>query len=242
MENKNVKTILEEGISFSNEKKPRETIEIVNKPERLSVQEKRDFQKHEETINKGFGAFWEVGKALMDIKTRKLYKEKYLNFNFYLRDRWGFGRAHAYRYINAAKALAVLSPIGDTPKLLPENESQIRPLVGLKPCDARTAWSNAVIAAGEKPVIATIVEAEVAKLKKPKETKDQPESEEEPEITSKPTKHGDSSANDEAFMNMDAAFKDLKKVKHLDDEQKNEWTLLLKDIVAALNKLGVTME
>jgi len=238
MENANVKTILEDGINSSHNTEPKETFDLIRKTDKLTEKERLSLKRHEETLEKGFKSFWEVGRALVEIRDRKLYKEKHLTFEFYLRDRWNLGKSHAYRYISAAKMLATLSPIGETPKLLPESESQIRSLCGLKPSDARVAWNNCIATAGGKPVTATIVEAEVAKLKahKPAKPKSDATVNDESTVVSFDEEH------DVAFMNMDAALQDLKKVKRLDASQRKDWTKLLKDIVAKLETLDVTLE
>jgi hypothetical protein len=241
MEIKNANPIPEEGISSSHETQQKPKMIIGYKAEKLTDQEKRELQTHETTIEKGVSAYWEIGEALIKINNDRLYKEKYYTFQEYCVKRWSFGRSYAHRIMQAAKTYSTLLTIGNKDVVLPSCESQIRPLVKLKPHQVKVVWNN-VVTAGEKPVTAAIVEAEVAKLKTPKEPKHQLAIEEEPEVASNATKNGDEAKQDEAFMNMDAAFRDLKKVKGLNDEQKNHWTLLLKDIVEALNKLGVTME
>ena len=59
-------------------------------------------------------------------------------FEAYVKDRWDMVRSHAYRLIDASKVLDNLSPIGDG--ILPQNESQARALVHLKPIDQRNIW------------------------------------------------------------------------------------------------------
>jgi len=50
-----------------------------------------------------------------------------------------------------------LAPIGAMP--VPTNEAQLRPLMGLQPQDVKTAWNNAVNAAGSGRVTAKLVQA-----------------------------------------------------------------------------------
>lgn len=77
----------------------------------------------EHVVKTGLSTYQEVGAALDEIKTDKLYKRRgYKNFKQYLFDYWSMSRAHGYRLINAAKK-AEMSPIGDKPK----NEHQARP-------------------------------------------------------------------------------------------------------------------
>src|SRR4051812_12953447 len=44
----------------------------------------------EQIITTKLGAFIEVGKALMQIQTARLYKPKYKSFALYCQERWGF--------------------------------------------------------------------------------------------------------------------------------------------------------
>jgi hypothetical protein len=82
----------------------------------------RDLAELESIIAKGLPTYQEVGSALDEIHSRKLYKPHYKNFRTYLLERWGISRAHGYRLIAAAR-LAVMSPAGDK---TPANEHQAR--------------------------------------------------------------------------------------------------------------------
>ena len=69
--------------------------------------------------------FYELGKALNEIKQTRLYRlSLYNNFGAYVKARWDMGRSQAYRVINAYQIVNNLSPIGGR---LPVNESQVRP-------------------------------------------------------------------------------------------------------------------
>lgn len=75
--------------------------------------------------------FYEIGKALKEIRDSHLYKlTLFETFEAYARARWDIGRSQAYRLINAYNVIGNLSPIGDR---LPGNETQTRPLVQLDP-------------------------------------------------------------------------------------------------------------
>jgi hypothetical protein len=79
-----------------------------------------------------------IGKALYEIRENRLYKLLCFNtFEAYAKQRWSIGKSHAYRLIEAYRVIENLSPIGD---ILPENESQIRPLVPLTPLEQRKIW------------------------------------------------------------------------------------------------------
>src|SRR5579859_1064181 len=108
----------------------------------LAPAERQELKHCEEVITTKLVAFLEVGRALLKIKQRRLYREQFNTFEAYCMRRWGFNRGHAYRLVNAAEVCAKLSPMGDTP--LPENELQVRPLAGLPPEAAKEAWERAV--------------------------------------------------------------------------------------------------
>ncbi len=84
--------------------------------------------------------FYELGKALKEIRDSCLYKLSLFNtFEAYARDRWDIGRSQAYRLIDAYSVINNLSPIGDR---LPGNETQTRPLVPLSPPEQRKIWKD----------------------------------------------------------------------------------------------------
>jgi hypothetical protein len=115
---------------------------------RLSAAEVRDLRRLEGVIRRGGKIFHKVGRALAEINQRELYRVRYASFADYCRDRWGFGRSHSYRLIDAAEVLedlADLSPMGDTP----QSERQARPLAQLDaPASRRAAWDAATAGPG----------------------------------------------------------------------------------------------
>ena len=78
----------------------------------------------ERVIERGKQTFIEVGEALAEIRTKRLYRETHATFEEYLRKRWGMGRSQAYRLIDASGVVAAMSPIGDKPA----SEAQARAL------------------------------------------------------------------------------------------------------------------
>jgi hypothetical protein len=84
--------------------------------------------------------FYEIGKALKEIRDFRLYTlTLFETFEAYARARWDIGRSQAYRLINAYNVISNLSPIGDR---LPGNETQTRPLVQLDPIEQRKIWKE----------------------------------------------------------------------------------------------------
>ena len=98
-------------------------VEVV---EELSPEEEADRQRLELKVER---AFYESGKALVELRSRRLYRSTHKSFEEYCQDRFGFQRAHSYRLIDAARVVDNLSlgclQIGD---IIPNNESQCRPL------------------------------------------------------------------------------------------------------------------
>lgn len=92
----------------------------------------------EAIIERGLCSFLEVGKALLEIRDRRLYRS-YGSFEDYCRDRWGLKRQRAYELIDVGKVAANLSEIPD--KCC--RESHLSPLIPLSPDQQRVVWEEA---------------------------------------------------------------------------------------------------
>jgi len=102
------------------------------KPERLSDLEK--------IIADQRYYFYEIGKALKEIRDKRLYKiALFNNFEEYTKNRWDMSRSQAYRLINAFTVVNNLSPIGDK---FPENEAQARLLTQFNQDKQCKIWSD----------------------------------------------------------------------------------------------------
>ena len=89
-------------------------------------------------IQKFESKFYDLGKALIEIKEGYLFKDLgFKTFEQYVTQRLDMTRSHAYRMINASKVIDNLSPIGDK---LPQNESQARPLTKFDAFNQRKLW------------------------------------------------------------------------------------------------------
>lgn len=172
----------------------------------LNAVEQSELAQYEQTIRKGLNTFFDVGIALGQIRAKRLYRDHHDTFEEYCQERWEMSKTHANRYIASAETMKVLTeppaqmtideltsdtttPIGVSPPdntpidLLPENESQVRPLTKLEPDQQRTAWAQVAQAvnAGAK-LTAALVEDVVKQLLTPKPTPEdqQPTSEPAP--------------------------------------------------------------
>ncbi len=127
-------------------------VEVV---EELSPEEAADRQRLELKVER---AFYESGLALIELRSRRLYRSTHKSFEEYCLLRFGFQRAHSYRLIDAARVVDNLSSgclqIGD---ILPSSESQCRPLIKLEAGEQRQVWQSAVVQAGGKVPPARIV-------------------------------------------------------------------------------------
>lgn len=105
--------------------------------------EKKRLSELEEIITKNFQGFYEVGCALAEISTSKLYRLTHPTFEEYCRERFEVARRTAYQYIEAKKAVDNVRNCAQF-ELLPANEAQVRPLTKLGPEAQVEAWEKVV--------------------------------------------------------------------------------------------------
>lgn len=132
------------------------------------VKDRQDLERLEGVIQQNLQSFFEVGRALMEIRDRELYKIKnggdYATFEAYCRGEWDFSRRHAYRFIDSAK---VIENVTDRSQTKPENLEQTRPLARLEPEKQKVAWQKAVETAPEGKVTAAHVQKVVREMVEP---------------------------------------------------------------------------
>lgn len=115
----------------------------------------------EEVIAQGLHTFVDVGNALLEIRDNRLYRDEYSTFEDYCKERWGMVRQQANRLIAAAETVSNLEPIGS---ILPQTESQTRPLTILEPELQVEAWQRAVETAPETGITAKHVQGVVDEI------------------------------------------------------------------------------
>lgn len=135
----------------------------------LSAEEQAELERLEKVIRSGWKTFLEVGEALITVSEKRLYRDKYLNFETYCHQELGLSRPYAYTLMDSAEVHQQLSSIEDI-EVKPANEAQCRELIRVPQEKRVEAWKMAVDAAGEKPLTAKIIHAAVAKFK-PKSAK-----------------------------------------------------------------------
>lgn len=74
-----------------------------------------ELEKLEDIIARGKQSFVEVGEALMQVRDKKLYTERYGTFAEYCEQRWGFKKSHVYRLMEASEE-ALKLPEPERPK------------------------------------------------------------------------------------------------------------------------------
>jgi hypothetical protein len=149
---------------------PAVQVEVVT--EELTVEEERDRLLLERQVER---AFYEAGKALAQLRERRLYRSTHKTFEQYCQDRFGFGRHAANRLITGASVVANLvsighqNPSGETrtigSHILPTTERQVRPLTQLEPEQQRSVWEQAVTEAGGKVPSGRIVKDIVDRIR-----------------------------------------------------------------------------
>jgi hypothetical protein len=108
----------------------------------LTKQEMIELERCENVLQRGLDTFFEVGNALLTIRDGRLYRANYHTFASYCRERWGIGRAYAWRIIAAAGRVKLLPADGVIPR--PTSEYQVRPFLKLEPGAFPQAWERAV--------------------------------------------------------------------------------------------------
>lgn len=119
------------------------------------VTSKPTLVENEAIVQAGLATFVEVGLALARIRDDHQYEiAGYDRFEDYLSDRWSIGRSHAYRLIDAAAAVELVSPMGDTDTPAPASERVAREIVPVAkedPEEAAALWQDTVDQHGPEP-------------------------------------------------------------------------------------------
>lgn len=128
-------------------------------------QARRALTSHERVIENARRSFVDMGRALLAIRTERLYAAEYSNFGDYCDARWDISEAYANRVINAALVAIEATPIG----VEINSEAVARELVGLtdKPKQLRQIWDEATRRAAGGRVTAALVKEVRQSLESP---------------------------------------------------------------------------
>ena len=103
-------------------------VEVV---EELSLEEAALREQLELTVKRGF---YYSGKALTQLRERRLYRSTHRKFEDYCQEQFGMKRIYAHYLINAAMVFDnLISQCSQLVNILPTSESQCRPLSQLEP-------------------------------------------------------------------------------------------------------------
>jgi hypothetical protein len=119
----------------------------------LNIEESHELERCEVVIKQGLNTFIEVGEALFIIRDKRLYQREFKTFEDYCQQKWSMPRQHVNRMISGYKIVNHLEPIGS---ILPESESQIRPLTSLEPEIQKEVWKEVVKTHGENITAAKV--------------------------------------------------------------------------------------
>jgi len=124
----------------------------------LSTDKRKTFKRLDAIVAKGMATFVDVGRALTQIQSHRLYRECYESFEDYFQRRHDLSKSQAYRLIESAATVANLKKSvphgGRNPPKLPSSERQCRELSsvpdGAKPevwqrvCDRSTTTGQPI--------------------------------------------------------------------------------------------------
>ena len=119
----------------------------------LNIDESHELERCEVVIKQGLQTFIEVGQALMTIREKRLYRIGFKTFEDYCVERWLITKTQANRLIQASETISNLTPIG---VILPQTESQVRPLTSLEPEIQKEVWTEVVKTHGDNITAAKV--------------------------------------------------------------------------------------
>ncbi len=144
-----------------------QTVQVEVVVDELTEEEERVRQILERQVER---AFYSAGRALRELRSRRLYRSTHKTFEEYCRDRFGFTRDSAYLKIRAADVYENLEqnlPTNGRHLPLPTNERQLRHLAKakLEPAVQAEVWQQAVSSAGGKVPSGRIVKDIVQRIR-----------------------------------------------------------------------------
>lgn len=116
----------------------------------MTAPEKSDLRRCEKVIEKGLGTFIEVGRSLKEISENKLYRDKHLTFEAYVKSRWDMGKSRAYQLIDAVDLDEQIKKSTMVDKIELKNERQARELSDIPEDSLETVIDKAVELAGDE--------------------------------------------------------------------------------------------
>src|SRR5262249_14836463 len=127
----------------------------------LSSAQRARLHELERVVEKGLDSFLACGKALMEVRDQKLFRENYDTFEQYCRERWGLSRSRGQEIIRSTVVAQNLldapgATNGEAPLPPDGSEATLRPLARFQnPELQRTTW-QLVNSLGTKPTPSTV--------------------------------------------------------------------------------------
>jgi hypothetical protein len=149
-------------------------VDVVAIDDSLNDDERAERERLERVVE---NSVFEAGRALKELRDRRLYRDIFPTFEDYCQSRFGFGRRYPYHLIRATAVVDNLiemctncsqnsdSESGESGIVLPTNEGQVRPLTGLPPSEQVEVWTAAVEEAGGKVPPARVVKDIVQRIR-----------------------------------------------------------------------------
>ena len=129
----------------------------------LTKSEMDELENHESVVREGMPKFLAVGKALLQIREKKLWRLYCRSWKEYLDKRVGISGPYASMQASAAEVMQNLLTSGEQIEL-PTTERQLRPLVGLSPKDQVDVWNRAVEKSAGRKVTGKTVEESIVEV------------------------------------------------------------------------------
>jgi hypothetical protein len=127
----------------------------------LTEEEQRDRLYLERRVER---AFFEAGKALAELRDRRLYRSTHKTFEEYCKNRFSYTHRHV-NYLIAASLIVDNIIMGTiSSQILPTSEVQVRPLAKLEPQQQQEVWQQAVEEAGGKVPSGRVVKDVVQRI------------------------------------------------------------------------------
>jgi len=110
-------------------------------------------------------AFYEAGKALQELRNRRLYRSTHKTFEEYCHERFGFTHRHVNYLIAGSQVVDNLQTGTNSSQILPTSETQVRHLASFEADKQLQVWQEAIEMAGGRVPSGRIVKSIVERLK-----------------------------------------------------------------------------
>lgn len=118
--------------------------------DRLDAAERKRLRALEAVIARSVKTFIESGKALVEIRDARLYREAHDTFEDYCRAEWGFNDSRARQLVGAGLTVTVVTADG-LPAPTSERVARALAPLGEEPEAQRAAWRHVVDEHGDRP-------------------------------------------------------------------------------------------